>query len=134
MKTLILIPALLLATPAWAGNVYKCAQGQQVSYQSTPCAAGVASRIWAAPPDPPAAPVEPQIQRPQPVRETRERRQQSPRTGRPAARGARIGMAGDQNACDRARASQKAAYERLGLRRTFAQSRHWDQRVASACR
>lgn len=135
MKTLLLFITLMMAVPATASTVYQCVARGQSSYQSTPCASGSASRIWSAPPDsvtqpavkaskPPQQTVQPASGRGPATRQSR----------RQASRGAHIGTARDQRTCDRVRSSRDAAYARIGLRRTFAQSRQWDERVATACK
>lgn len=132
---IVLAALLACSTPARAQYVYKCSIGSQVSYQSEPCS-GEPAKVWHAP----AETVDPantahnariaahmdaraQAQVQTPAR---------PRSSR--AVGTAIGIARDQAVCDRARAERKAAYERLGTRRTFEQSRSWDSRVHAACR
>ena len=135
MKTLLLLSTLMLAVPATASTSYHCVARGQTSYQSTPCASGSASRIWAAPP---GAVTQPAVQASKPSQQTVQPKSgQGPATRprlRQASHGAHVGTARDQGACDRVRTSRDAAYARIGLRRTFAQSRQWDERVATACK
>jgi len=129
-----LLALLACSGSASAQYVYKCSQGNQVSYQSQPCS-GEAARVWHAPPqpiDPAIAAHNARIQE-QMDRRSRAAATATPgRSSRPVA--AAIGIARDQPACDRARAERDAAFARLGTRRTFEQSRHWDNRVFAACR
>lgn len=109
MNRLIVLCWLFVVPAGHAQHVYKCTSGLSVSYQSQPCS-GTTEAIWHAPP----ATIDPAIeQHNQAVRQEMDRR---------------------QSACDRARAARTAAYARLGTRRTFEQSRLWDNRVFDACR
>lgn len=117
-----------------AQYVYKCTTGNQVSYQSEPCS-GTPARVWHAPPET----IDPAIaEHNARIREQMDRRSRQGVTPGPARNGgpvgAAIGIARDQRACDRARAERDAAFDRLGSRRTFEQSRYWDNRVYDACR
>ena len=131
-----LIVALLLACAPWAQaqNVYKCTAGGTVSYQSEPCSSGPADRVWHAPPEV----IDPAIrQRNAVVQQEMDRRSRSQRSSQQAGswpHGAAIGMAADTLRCEQAKAERRSAFERLGNRRTFAQSRSWDDRVYNACK
>ena len=133
MERFIVVLLLLVAPIVQAQHVYKCTVGKSVSYQSEPCA-GAPDRVWHAPPDV----IDPAIQRQiLYTQQEMDRRAQSQRSGtRTSSRstGASIGVARNQSACDRAKAERAAAYERLGTRRTFNQSRFWDNHVYDACK
>lgn len=134
MNRLIVLCWLFVVPAGHAQHVYKCTSGLSVSYQSQPCS-GTTEATWHAPP----ATIDPAIeQHNQAVRQEMDRRRAAtaPTRKRAVSRpaGAAIGIARDQSACDRARAARTAAYARLGTRRTFEQSRLWDNRVFDACR
>lgn len=133
MERFVVVLLLFVAPVVHAQHVYKCTVGKSVSYQSEPCA-GAPDRVWHAPPEV----IDPAIQRQnQYTQQEMDRRAQAQRSGyrvpsRPT--GASIGIARNQSACDRAKAERVAAYERLGTRRTFDQSRFWDNQVYDACK
>ena len=139
----MLMPGLLLMmmVPAAAQQVYKCVSHEgAVSYQSAPCAPTARQeKSWEAKPEPP------------PTSEEQWRRHYERRRGEADSRylsrlagtarspsraqGAAIPSSSGSNArCERARRSRDAAYERLGLNRTFEQSSYWDGVVREACR
>lgn len=133
MERFVVVLLLFVAPAVHAQHVYKCTVGKSVSYQSEPCA-GTPDRVWHAPPEV----IDPAIQRQnQYTQQEMDRRAQAQRSvyrapSRPT--GAAIGIARNQSACDRAKAERAAAYERLGTRRTFDQSRFWDNQVYDACK
>jgi len=133
MERFAIVLLLCLAPAAHAQHVYKCTSGKSVSYQSEPCA-GAPDRVWDAPPDA----IDPAILRQnQYNQQEMDRRSQAVRPGYRApmrATGASIGLSRNQSECDAAKAQRAAAYERMGSRRTFEQSRFWDNRVYDACR
>lgn len=124
-----------VGTSTWADDpVHKCRDKDGAAmYQATPCAATQRTE-WVRdyPPDPPS-----------PVASTAEdtipstgaampRSKPSPR--KPSAHGAMISIHRDPNACEAAKEARDRAYARLGLKRDFATSRRFDDRVADACR
>ncbi|KRG78084.1 hypothetical protein ABB30_05000 [Stenotrophomonas ginsengisoli] len=133
MERFVVMLLLCIAPAAQAQHVYKCTQGKSVSYQSEPCA-GAADRVWHAPPEV----IDPAIQRQnQYTQQEMDRRAREQRSGYRApsrATGASIGVSRNQSACDSAKARRAAAYEQLGTRRTFEQSRFWDNQVYDACK
>lgn len=133
MERFVIVLLLCFAPAVQAQHVYKCTTGKSVSYQSEPCA-GTPDRVWHAPPEV----IDPAIQRQnQHTQQEMDRRAQAQRNSyrpQPRPMGASIGIARNQSACDRAKAERAAAYERLGTRRTFDQSRFWDNQVYDACK
>ena len=124
----ILCMLLLAGVQAAATQqVFKCIEQGQAVYQSMPCT-GVVEKSWqiapevAAPASPPAraAPV-PNKARPAVARAHNGSRQRS-RQRAPV------------DACARARQGREAAYRKAGLKRDFALSSTWDNRVHEACR
>lgn len=116
MERFAIVLLLCLAPAAHAQHVYKCTSGKD------------------APPDA----IDPAILRQnQYNQQEMDRRSQAVRPGYRApmrATGASIGLSRNQSECDAAKAQRAAAYERMGSRRTFEQSRFWDNRVYDACR
>jgi len=114
-----------------AQQVYKCVNGKQVSYQSDPCP-GTAVKSWDATPEP----VNPYLeQRLDAMRQEQAQRHVArpaqQRAGQPVGHSIQHGR--NRNECDSAKADRAAAYEQLGVRRTFSQSSYWDNRVQQAC-
>ncbi len=101
-------------------QVFKCLDDGQVSYQSLPCA-GAPAKAWTVLRLPPAAPsvVVPPAARGEP----RSRRLA------PARRNARA----VESACAKARRQREAAFRKAGLKRGFALSSEWDNKVHEAC-
>lgn len=110
--------------------VYRCADGEQVSYQSLPCDEGRTAKLWdalALPTQPSQAAVKArQIQPPSRPRHAAPLRR--------AGRTAKHAGAPLQSPCDQAKAQRAAAYEQAGLKRSFQLSSQWDNRVQRACR
>lgn len=109
--------------------VYKCQAGADHSYQSLPCD-GLELKRWSAA----AVPVDEaarkrleaiqlQLQRDKLVvmPSTRPRRQRQAAAPKPSA-------------CEKARQGRDQAYAKAGLRRNFAMSSFWDNKVHQACR
>ena len=122
----LLLLAVAGVQPAAPAQVFKCSDGGQVSYQSAPCR-GPPARTWIVPPPGPvpgaaaAAGSQPLRSGPKPRRagtSTAVRRNARPR----------------EDACAKARKGREAAYRRAGLKRGFALSSYWDNRVHDACR
>lgn len=126
---------ILAGSSTWGGDpIHKCraADGRTI-YRGTPCASTERTE-WVRdyPPDPPA-PIA--IVRPTATHKTDEapvRTQASRRKGSP--QGAVISLHRDPEACARAKDARERAYARLGLKRDFATSRRFDDRVNDACR
>ncbi|HVJ39434.1 MAG TPA: DUF4124 domain-containing protein [Stenotrophomonas sp.] len=118
-----------------ASEIYRCEDRGQVTYQQAPCARGKAVRTW------------PQYETVKPPQGASQvlaaegralARSPSSRRGRNARRasapGAAIGRSrGDDAACQTMRRKRAAAYEKAGLKRNFALSSHWDNKVQQAC-
>jgi len=121
---------LLAAVAAPAGPaVYKCEAGEAVVYQSDPCIGSELKR-WRATPEPvdAAALARLELLREQ-LREGHRSRIRAPRkVGRQAVAPRR------QDACERVRLARDKAYAKAGLKRDFAMSSVWDNRVQQACR
>ncbi|KRG67745.1 hypothetical protein ABB27_09005 [Stenotrophomonas terrae] len=128
---LLLVAAAGIGAAAAQGPaVYKCREGGGVSYQSAPCA-GRELKRWAATPESVDAAAELRLQA---VREQLSKRQAgSPAT---AARSVRRQPAAPraQDPCERARKGRDKAYAKAGLKRDFAMSSVWDNKVQQACR
>lgn len=114
-----------LAVTAQAQQVFKCHDGGAVSYQSLPCD-GATLRSWEATPDVVDSAAQARIEALR--RELRSER----RTGG-RSRSSRSGKASTATACERARKGRTDAYAKAGLKRDFALSSHWDNRVHDAC-
>lgn len=126
---------IVAGSSTWGGDpIHKCrATDGRAIYQAMPCAASDRTE-WVRdyPPDPPST-VE--VARPSGARRadalptrTRTTRRSGP------AQGAVISMHRDPEACERAKQARERAYARLGLKRDFATSRRFDDRVNDACR
>ena len=137
---------VVMAIPASArqGQVHQCVDGRNVSYQATPCTQGRSVKQWSLPASAPSATIAvPAIHQgaAHPLVRTRKLRAASvPRVatrppvaqrGRPSD--GRRGVATDDS-CESTRAQRAAAYEKVGLKRGFALSSHWDNKVQQACR
>lgn len=109
--------------------VYKCGGAEGDSYQSLPCA-GVELGRWSVVPDP----IDEQT-----LKHLAEIRSQLQRDARQSKRGVRperrSGHAAPKpSACEKVRQGRDRAYAKAGLRRDFAMSSLWDNRVHQACR
>jgi hypothetical protein len=102
-------------------QVFKCVDGGQVAYQSLPCA-GPPAKAWTVPRLPLAA---------GPSRVPRTAMRAEPRSRRTAP--ARRNVRPVDDACATARKGRAMAYRKAGLKRGFALSSHWDNRVHEAC-
>lgn len=115
-----------------AQQVFKCVNGKQVSYQSDPCP-GAAVKAWDATPEF----VDPNVElRLDAIRQHQAQRNASQqqvyqRPSAPSGHSIQLGRSPGQ--CELAKAERKAAYDRVGVRRTFAMSSHWDGVVQKAC-
>ena len=127
LSCLLLIAAV--AAPAGPA-VYKCATGGAVVYQSEPCI-GRELKRWRATPEAVDAA---ELAR---LEVLREQLRQGPR-GRngTATRNLRRQAVAPrpQDVCERTRVARDKAYAKAGLKRDFAMSSGWDNRVQQACR
>ena len=134
----ISILALLMATlPADAQEIHKCVSAGEISYQSQPCETGSALRTWDARPYEISPQRQAEIDR---ARRDSERRQARPES-RPAsrsgrARGRRVSSTSNarHERCVAARRLRDQTLERLGLKRSFADLRRWDDYVYERCK
>ena len=120
---------LVLAWPAAAQSVHKCADGRGGhSYQSHPCADGEALKTWDSIADAtPAAPA-PVAQPRAPRRTAAPATQRATTPRRPAA------SRDDQHArCLAARASRDSALQALGNQRRYDDLRRLNDRVSAVC-
>ena len=129
MRLLALI-AILTATPqAAAQQVYKCTSGNDVAYQSEPCARTQRTvKQWDATPEPITAPAPATraVASPKPARTTRPRRA--------ASNGARTKADPADTRCTKAKARREYKLKAVGLKRTFDLLRKLDETVYEACR
>jgi len=128
---LLLVAAAGIGAAAAQGPaVYKCREGGGVTYQSEPCA-GTELKRWAATPESVDAAAELRLQA---VREQL-RKRQAVNHGTAAHKARRQPAAPRaQDPCERARQGRDKAYAKAGLKRDFAMSSAWDNRVQQACR
>lgn len=130
---------LLIAFPARAQQVHKCASGDgQVSYQSAPCEAGQRTlQQWQAPPEPVATPPL-RLRLTAPVASSR-KASAGPRAGaKPRTRAVPGSVIAAENnggsaACMAAKRKRQDTLERVGLKRTYALLQRLDNAVWRAC-
>lgn len=123
----------LLCAPVMAQQAPRCQQGRDVALQATPCIGGGMRQAWrVAVHPPPVAEVGARVvaSRFAPrKRSAGRRRVRGPRRAKPPR------AHFDRHAsCESVRAQRAAAYEAVGLRRDFAMSSLWDNRVQQACK
>lgn len=126
MKVLDLFLLLAAGVPTpQQTQVFKCMEQGQASYQSMPCD-GAALKMWSVLPQ---ASIEPGATAGvrKPVRAGR-------RAGHSGAGSGRSAQRPGGDACTKARQGRDAAYRAAGLKRGFALSSYWDNRVHDACR
>ena len=112
--------------PAATQQVFKCVEDGQASYQSSPCV-GAPAKTWNVT----AA-----------AQGVMRRRAETPVAVRSDRRPTRSSGAGGRrgnthvplDACTRAQQGREAAYRKAGLKRGFALSSLWDNRVHDSCR
>lgn len=132
MHIRLVLVCLALASPTAAQQIYKCADGEQLSYQSEPCANQPLASWDASLLSPPS--------------DTRVHSKRANERILPVSRGTNTDrriIAGDRQTrsavvrrkdpCKQARAQRALAYERAGLKRSFQLSSRWDNRVQQAC-
>lgn len=122
----------VIAPLANAQQVYKCAKGRDVSYQSAPCdGTQTLVKRWEAAPAPEPAAIESGHRQPQ-----RRRSEGNSRSSRPGGSRARttssIDAAGSR--CRAAKARREAKLISVGLKRTFDLLRKLDDAVHEACK
>lgn len=137
MKLLILAIFLVMAMPASAQSVYKCAKGKDVSYQSQPCADSTPVKAWDATPEPP--PTNAELWRRYYARKQGERdsaylRSLAGRDNGSVASGASIGTTQSSYGCESAKRSRQATLDAVGLNRTHDLLRSLDDAVNRACK
>jgi hypothetical protein len=119
-----------------ASEIHQCEERGNVIYQQAPCTRGAAVKRWppyeAAKPREVASPVLAAEGR---ARASRKPSRPSRNSRRVSAPGAAIGRSrgGGDAACESMRRKRAAAYEKAGLKRNFALSSHWDNKVQQAC-
>lgn len=126
VKVLSLFLLLAAGVPAPPEmQVFKCMEQGRTSYQSMPCN-GATMRVWRVLPQ---ASIEPSATAGarKPVRVGR-------RVGNSGVGSGRNGGRTRIDACTKAKDGRDAAYRRAGLKRGFALSSYWDNRVHDACR
>lgn len=113
----------LLCAPALAQEAHRCQQGRDVAALATPCIGRGAWQVAVHPP-PIAGAVVVASRPPSKGRRSRgSRKARAPRDGYQAGA-----------SCEVVRAQRAAAYEAAGLKRDFALSSRWDNRVQQACK
>ncbi len=120
---------LLAAVGAQAiapAQVFKCVDGGQVTYQSVPCD-GLPAKTWVVSHQAPPVPSRAETG-------TRSALRTAPRARRSDVSGVVRRARPTVDACTRAREGRDAAYRKAGLKRGFALSSLWDNRVHDACR
>ena len=126
---------IVAGSSTWGGDpIHKCrAPDGRTIFQATPCATSHRTEWVRDYPTDPPAPVT--IDRPTaaPRPDAVTARTPAPRRKR-ATHGALISMHRDPKACERAKEARDRTYARLGLKRDFATSRRFDDRVNDACR
>ncbi len=134
MDVRFMILGLALASPAAAQQVHKCVDGNEVSYQSAPCSSGTSAKTWeAVPATEPSAAEAARLQRIRNELAASNSTRTPSRVLRPGVE-TRTGEVSARNQCDQVKAQRAAAYERVGMKRSFRFSSQWDNRVQQACR
>ncbi|RYG14508.1 MAG: hypothetical protein EON92_01855 [Burkholderiales bacterium] len=129
MRLLFLIAILTITPQAAAQQVYKCTRGNDVAYQSEPCAPTQRTvKQWDATPEPFAtpAPATRPVTGPAPTRTIRSRRA--------AGNGARTKVDPADARCAKAKARRESRLKAVGLKRNFDLLRQLDEAVYEACR
>ncbi|MCL1551647.1 DUF4124 domain-containing protein [Xanthomonas nasturtii] len=119
----------MISLEAHSQQVHKCRERGQAVYQSSPCAAGSAEKVWDA------APVAEQSNAER-WRLYRIRKQLDSRyeADRSASAAAFVSSSQSSNACESAKAQRKQVYDAAGLRRSYEVSSYWDNAVQAACK
>lgn len=130
------IALLLVPLGGHAQQVYKCraADGSTV-YQSQVCETGAPEKAWDARPHPVDPRRQAQIERDRRDAETRAAvRRTQPASARRTASRAPTAEQSRHARCEAAKRTRDRALERLGLRRTHADLRRWDDYVYERCK
>lgn len=132
MRAAIVFCIFFIAPLANAQQVYKCAKGRDVSYQSAPCdGTQTLVKRWEAAPEPEPPAIESGHRQPQ--RRRSEGDSRPPRSGGSRTRTtSSIDDAG--NRCRAAKARREAKLASVGLKRTFDLLRKLDDAVHQACK
>ena len=128
--TYVLLSCLFGSSGGEAGPlVYKCKSAEGHSYQSLPCDGSELKR-WSAD----IAPVNEDARRHLEAIQHQLQRDNSAATQavRPGRR--RVEAVPKVSACEKARQGRERAYAKAGLRRNFAMSSFWDNKVHQVCR
>lgn len=136
MRTAIVFCIFFIAPLADAQQVYKCAEGRNVSYQSAPCdRTQTLVKQWEAAPESEPGPEPPTVE-PDHRQSKRRRPVANPGPSRSGVSHARtnssIGAA--DHRCRAAKARREAKLVSVGLKRTFDLLRRLDDAVHEACR
>lgn len=116
-------------------DIHQCEEGGNVTYQQAPCTRGKAVKRWPQH----EAPKAPEATGTVLAAQGRPSSRRAPRPSRSARRvsapGAAIGRSrgGGDAACASMQRKRAAAYEKAGVKRNFALSSHWDNKVQQAC-
>ncbi|WDN29486.1 DUF4124 domain-containing protein [Xanthomonas oryzae] len=127
-SSLVLI-MFIFSPNADAQQVHKCRERGQVVYQSAPCAAGPAEKVWAA--TPVAEPTNAELWRRYRIQKQLDRRYAADRA---SASAAYVSGSSSGSACESAKRSRATVYEAAGVHRDFALSSQWDNAVQDACK
>lgn len=128
----ILLLLLSIALPAQAQQVYKCAKGKDIAYQSRPCDPSQQTvRQWDATPEPVAVVTEPEPAT-KPARTSA--RTSKPRSPASSNRNVRPRIDPADARCNAAKARRDARLKAVGLKRTFDLLRKLDDAVNEACK
>ena len=137
----ILLALGWLPAAAAAQQVFKCVAGDEVAYQSTPCAAGQATeKAWEhgtyAPPDESYLQRIRQMEAASRQRDTQRRNASGPARSNSSRRGAGAAARGKSSIgrCDAAKAQRDRELYRLGPWRKIEDLRRRDPAVAEACK
>lgn len=127
IASVLLMGASVFMEEGLAQYIHKCGVEGAVVYQSAPCP-GAELKRWEAS----ARALDPEVSRRlESIEQALERRvRQRTVAGRGGSQQRRAPVVSD---CEKARRGRAAAYEKAGLKRGFALSSHWDNRVHQAC-
>jgi hypothetical protein len=133
ISVLILIGMLGCPTSVSAAvqQVYKCQQSDgQIVYQSAICQ-GTSLAHWEVRPDP----ADPRLQERLQAIDQELRQRNRPRQSRlpRAASNGRRRTKTHAETCEQMRAAREKAFAKAWMKRDFAMTRHWDERVHRAC-
>lgn len=134
MRAAIVFCIFFIAPLANAQQVYKCAKGRDVSYQSAPCdGTQILLKQWEAAPEPEPPASESGHRQPQRQRKRSEGTYRPSRSGGGGTRAtSSIDAAGSR--CRAAKARREAKLSAVGLKRTFDLLRKLDDAVHEACK